>query len=300
MIIQRYIYYTVFYILSLLIFSTRAFNIRSNNDKSDIQITLKAKCLTSSKILLGSKDVDLTIELDRYPQSPINITFVSNNNYENFNVIPKFLIFDSQYNKIELNNNTYINVKDDNNNLSKTFTLNYKKHGSSYLYFKVQSDNNNNIKLDKYLKNGLDISVNAFSIYNIIILVATGMFLFSIGLSLSGNTLRGTFHKERIPSIVCGLCCQFVIMPVLSILIAYLFKRDDYQTFSVFLVGISPSSIIAPIFTYYLGGDRALAVSLCLLSTILGSGIYVLYIFIYFSIFGDSLQMAEFPVNFIK
>jgi len=36
------------------------------------------------------------------------------------------------------------------------------------------------------------------------------------------------------------------------------------------MVGISPSSVIAPVFTYYLGGDRALGVSLCLLSTILG------------------------------
>jgi len=61
------------------------------------------------------------------------------------------------------------------------------------------------------------------------------------------------------------------------------------------MVGISPSSVIAPIFTYYLGGDRALSVSLCLLSTIFGSGIYVLYIWLYVSIFNSDLQINEFP-----
>jgi len=48
------------------------------------------------------------------------------------------------------------------------------------------------------------------------------------------------------------------------------------------MVGISPSSVIAPIFTYYLGGDRALAVSLCLISTILGNFFFFFFFFFFF------------------
>jgi len=66
------------------------------------------------------------------------------------------------------------------------------------------------------------------------------------------------------------------------------------------MVGISPSSVIAPVFTYYLGGDQAVGVSLCLLSTILGSAAYVIYIWIYFSIFGSDVHINEFPVSLIK
>ncbi|ORX55995.1 hypothetical protein BCR36DRAFT_346479 [Piromyces finnis] len=243
------------------------------------------------------RDVPFTIKLDQAPKSPINITFVSENNFQNFDVSPKFIYFDKGIDTIELDNNTILPIQNDNLTLSKTFTLKNKHNGRSTLSFDIQSGDN--IKLDEFLGNKLDITVNTFSISNIIIIIATAMFLFSIGLSLSGNTLRGTFHKDRLPSMFCGLFCQFILVPVISFFIPKIFKQRNYQAFSVFMVGISPSSVIAPIFTYYLGGDRALAVSLCLLSTILGSGIYVLYIWLYTFIFSSDLQINEFPYKYM-
>eukprot|EP00833_Pecoramyces_ruminatium_P012761 jgi/Orpsp1_1/1186793/evm.model.d7180000053357.1 len=224
---------------------------------------------------MGSGEVELKIQLSHEPLSPINITFVSNNNFLNFDITPKNLFFDGKYTSIELDSNTSIDVKnnnnkDDNNPVQKGFKLKAKKAGTSQLSFNIQS-NDNIIKLDEYLKDKIEISVDSssYSITSIIFMVATSMFLFCIGLSLSGNTLRGTFHKDRIPPILCGLICQFIIVPIISILIPKLFNQNNIQVLSVFMVGISPSSIIAPVFTYYLGGDRALAVSLCLISTLI-------------------------------
>jgi predicted Na+-dependent transporter len=256
--------------------------------------------METKKILLGQQDVELKIQLSQIPISSINITFISDNNFKNFDVVPKSLFFDGKYTSIQLEGNTTINVKNsnikDNNPVIKSFKLKSKKTGSSKLSFDIQSDGNN-IQLDEFLNDKLDITVNvvAYPITSIILMVSTAMFLFCIGLSLSGNTLRGTFHKERIPPILCGLICQFVIVPLISILIPKLFKQNNIQVLSVFMVGISPSSVIAPIFTYYLGGDRALAVSLCLISTILGSAVYVIYLYVYLMFFSRSLELTTFP-----
>ncbi|KAG4085258.1 hypothetical protein H8356DRAFT_1298491 [Neocallimastix lanati (nom. inval.)] len=295
---RHYIYQNILFLLLLLNYSN-ALVLRSNTNEI-VKISLNTICMETKKILLGQQDVELKIQLSQIPISSINITFISDNNFKNFDVVPKSLFFDGKYTSIQLEGNTTINVKNsnikDNNPVIKSFKLKSKKTGSSKLSFDIQSDGNN-IQLDEFLNDKLDITVNvvAYPITSIILMVSTAMFLFCIGLSLSGNTLRGTFHKERIPPILCGLICQFVIVPLISILIPKLFKQNNIQVLSVFMVGISPSSVIAPIFTYYLGGDRALAVSLCLISTILGSAVYVIYLYVYLMFFSRSLELTTFP-----
>lgn len=302
---KKYYYIYINILLLLLLFkSSYALFYRSNSDEI-VEISLNAICMDTHKILLGQQDVELAIKLDQVPSFPINITFISNNNYNNFDVVPKSIFFDGEYTSIKLNNNTSINVKNDNiirdkeKSVTKNFKLKSKNAGSSHLSFNIQS-NGNNIKLDEILSDKLDITVNP-STYstNIILMVSTAMFVFSIGLSLSGNTLRGLFHRDRIPPILCGLICQFIAVPLISLIIPKLFRQNDIQVLSVFMVGISPSSIIAPIFTYYLGGDRALAVSLCLISTILGSGVYVVYIYLYFLFIPRSLELTAFPYEYV-
>jgi len=148
--------------------------------------------METKKILLGQQDVELKIQLSQIPISSINITFISDNNFKNFDVVPKSLFFDGKYTSIQLEGNTTINVKNsnikDNNPVIKSFKLKSKKTGSSKLSFDIQSDGNN-IQLDEFLNDKLDITVNvvAYPITSIILMVSTAMFLFCIGLSLSGS-----------------------------------------------------------------------------------------------------------------
>jgi len=146
---------------------------------------LTANCLESNKILLGIKDVTLTIKLSHIPSSPINITFVSEDNFAYFNVEPRYLLFKNAISKVELYNSTLISVTDEDYQLEQSFTLKNKKNGKSSLAFNIQSDSP--IKLDGFLSEKLDITVDKFSISNIVIIISTAMFLFSIGLSLSGS-----------------------------------------------------------------------------------------------------------------
>lgn len=56
------------------------------------------------------------------------------------------------------------------------------------------------------------------------------------------------------------------------------------------MVSASPGSAFAPIFTYYLGGDRALAVGLCLIATICGTFTFPIIIYLFCLVSNISIE----------
>eukprot|EP00833_Pecoramyces_ruminatium_P007178 jgi/Orpsp1_1/1181210/evm.model.c7180000076330.2 len=273
--------------------------IRHRNDHSpNIHIKLSACCLDSNKILLEWQNINFSLSLSNIPIYPINITFTSDDNFKYYNISDDYIYFPSGYESVILENNTEILIKKEGYDYSKPFYIERKESGSSRLRFIIDT-NETNITYDNHIKDSLTIEVMDVVLTPpfYIIIIATFLFIFSSGLSLSGYTLKKIFtSKEGVKPVICGVLLQFVIVPLFSTLIAVLFRQTDYQAFSVFIVAISPGSIIAPIFTYYIGGDRALAVSLCLITTVLGSLLYPYFMWIYFSFSGMGMEMFRFDV----
>ncbi|ORY29584.1 hypothetical protein LY90DRAFT_512829 [Neocallimastix californiae] len=241
------------------------------NNNKEIHISVSACCLETEKLILEEQDIHLTINLDNIPLYPINITLYTEDNFKYFNVSTSNIYFPSGYETIALANNTEIQVEVSNYELYKKFTLKKLQSGKSKLSFNISSENTN-ISYDKNINNSITINVlnNILTIPVYLIIIATFFFIFSTGLSLSGS--------------------GFIIL---------VFRQSNYQSFSVFLVSISPGSIVAPIFTYYIGGDRALAVSLCLVTTILGSILYPYYMWIYFAFSRIGIEMFRFNYVFL-
>ncbi|OUM68081.1 hypothetical protein PIROE2DRAFT_4366 [Piromyces sp. E2] len=199
----------------------------------------------SNKILVDLIDINLEISISEIPVYPINITLISEDNFKYFDVNHKNIYFPSGYQIVTLDDkNKTFQIQTEKYDLSQTIVISGISKGYSKLGFEILT-NETNITYDKHIKNSLEITVL--------------------------DTLKKAFtNKETAKPIICGLLCQFIIVPLIGIGIALAFKQKTYQAFSIFLVAITPGSIIAPIFTYYIGGDRALAISLCLISTVIG------------------------------
>jgi len=239
----------IIYICIILNFSyiVSSTTLRSKDDPPpEIYISLHACCLESSKLLLEFTDINLSINLSNIPISPINITLLSEDNFKYYNVSQRNLYFPGGYQTVTLENNTEFQIEKSNYELSKSFSISKKLIGNTKLSFGVLT-NETNITYDKHIKNSLTINVlgSTLSPPFYIIIIATFLFIFSSGLSLSGYTLKMTFtSKETLKSIICGLFCQFILVPIIGISIALIFKQSSYQSFSIFLVAISPGSII--------------------------------------------------------
>jgi len=267
----------------------------------NIHMGLSAICLDSSKLLLEWQNINLSFNINNIPLYPINITLISDNNFKYFNVSDRNIIFPSGYESITLENNTKALVKKKNYELSQTFYIKKIESGISKLSFDIKT-NETNLTYDKHIKDSITIDVLGVVLTPpfYIIIIATFFFIFSTGLSLSGYTLKKIFtSKESVKPVICGVLLQFIIIPLFATLITLLFRQTNYQAFSVFLVAISPGSIIAPVFTYYIGGDRALATSLCLITTILGSLLYPYFMWIYFSFSAMRVEMFRFDYLFL-
>jgi predicted Na+-dependent transporter len=293
---------TILFIITYFVPTASFASIRNRNNPSPkIHISVSACCLETEKLILEEQDIHLTINLDNIPLYPINITLYTEDNFKYFNVSTSNIYFPSGYETIALANNTEIQVEVSNYELYKKFTLKKLQSGKSKLSFNISSENTN-ISYDKNINNSITINVlnNILTIPVYLIIIATFFFIFSTGLSLSGYTLKKMFtSKESVKPVICGVLLQFVITPLLAGFIILVFRQSNYQSFSVFLVSISPGSIVAPIFTYYIGGDRALAVSLCLVTTILGSILYPYYMWIYFAFSRIGIEMFRFNYVFL-
>ncbi|ORX55999.1 hypothetical protein BCR36DRAFT_410035 [Piromyces finnis] len=295
-------YYTlILYIFSFIIF-IYASSIHSQNDQEpNIYISLHSCCLESSKLLLDLIDINLKITLSKIPVYPINVTLISENNFTHFDISHYYAYFPSGYQTIILDNSTVYQIQTENYELSRNIILKRKSKGESKLSFEVYT-NSTSISYDKYIKNSLNINVldSVLSTPIYIIIIATFIFIFSSGLNLSLYTLKKTFtSKETAIPIICGLICQFVIVPIIGNIISVIFKQNSYQSFSIFLVAVTPGSILSPTFTYYIGGDRALAVSLCIISTVIGSILYPYFMWVYFMSLNMGTEMFRFSYLFL-
>ncbi|ORX56607.1 hypothetical protein BCR36DRAFT_580922 [Piromyces finnis] len=265
--------------------------------KKDIVLSIQSQCLERNRIFLSEQEDQIKFEmlLSQPPNSNINVTFI-NDQPDLFTVEPKSILYKSAYSSVTTKNNTVINIVDNHYNLIQYFNIKtFKNNGSAKLMFNINTDlnkvyeyennkvveeqtsNNNNslnrLIIDKSVSKPLEVKATSSNVgtMNTFLILWIVLFMFSIGLSLSGNTIKGLYSWKRLKPFICGYVCQLIINPLVAFILTKIFKLSEYISLGVIIVAASPGSFIAPVFTYYLGGDRALAVGLCLIATIFGS-----------------------------
>lgn len=94
-----------------------------------------------------------------------------------------------------------------------------------------------------------------------------GIVMFGMGLTLRVQDFA-LIAKRPLPVLI-GVVAQFVIMPVLALLITWVFNLPPELAAGVILVGCAPGGTTSNVVTYLARGDVALSVSMTTVSTLL-------------------------------
>ena len=106
-------------------------------------------------------------------------------------------------------------------------------------------------------------SVNGFNILNILL----GVILFGMGTTLQVDSFVNVFKRPK--EILLGISIQYIIMPLLALMLASIFSLDTALTIGVILVGTVPGGTASDVITFLARGDLALSVSLTAISTVI-------------------------------
>ena len=106
-------------------------------------------------------------------------------------------------------------------------------------------------------------SINGFNILNILL----GVILFGMGTTLQVSSFVNVFKRPK--EILLGISIQYIIMPLLALMLASIFSLDTALTIGVILVGTVPGGTASDVITFLARGDLALSVSLTAISTVI-------------------------------
>ena len=100
-----------------------------------------------------------------------------------------------------------------------------------------------------------------------IVLPILTILMFELGLSLNLSDLKVLRNEPK--SIIAGLIGQLIILPLLTFIIAYLFKMDSIYFIGLMLIACSPGGSSSNVFSMLAGGNVVLSVVLTALSSII-------------------------------
>ncbi|UJF23793.1 bile acid:sodium symporter family protein [Suttonella sp. R2A3] len=100
-----------------------------------------------------------------------------------------------------------------------------------------------------------------------LIVPALGVVMFGMGLTLKVEDFAEIAKRPR--QVLVGLAAQFVIMPLLALLLVRVFNLDPAVALGVILVGCCPGGTSSNVITFLAKGDVALSVTITSFSTVL-------------------------------
>ncbi|XP_003790075.1 solute carrier family 10 member 6 [Otolemur garnettii] len=118
-------------------------------------------------------------------------------------------------------------------------------------------------------------------VFTVLSAVMVGLLMFSLGCSVEIQKLWS--HIRRPWGIAVGLLCQFGLMPFIAYLLATSFALKPVQAVAVLIMGCCPGGTISNIFTYWVGGDMDLSISMTACSTVAALGMMPLCLYVYSS-----------------
>ncbi len=154
----------------------------------------------------------------------------------------------------------------------------------------------------RFYNNNLSLWVVAFGLMAYLYppsFIFTGKFInwffaaamFGIGMVINEEDYKNII---RIPKpILYGNLCQFTIMPLLGLLVSYVFALPKEIAVGLILTGAAPGAMTSNVISYLSGGDVTYSVSLTALATLLSP---VLTPLITLLLIGERVPIAFFPM----
>ncbi|KAL5021352.1 hypothetical protein ScPMuIL_000507 [Solemya velum] len=99
----------------------------------------------------------------------------------------------------------------------------------------------------------------------------------SMGCKTDLEVVKETLKRPIAP--VTGLCSQFVLMPLISFGFGKLMQFEPAMAFGMFAMGCSPGGSASNMYTYLLGGDVSLSVTMTFCSVLLSLGMVPLWLY---------------------
>ncbi|ENT61217.1 bile acid:sodium symporter family protein [Brucella suis] len=106
-----------------------------------------------------------------------------------------------------------------------------------------------------------------FSIFALWIVVLLGIIMFGMGLTISGKDFAEV--AKRPFDVAIGVLAQFIIMPLLAVLLTRIIPMSPEVAAGVILVGCCPGGTASNVMTYLSKGDVALSVACTSVTTLL-------------------------------
>ena len=97
--------------------------------------------------------------------------------------------------------------------------------------------------------------------------ILLGIVMFGMGMTLKLSDFKVVFTKPK--AVIVGILSQFVIMPVLAFVLAFVFQLPAELAVGVILVGSCPGGTSSNVMTYLAKGDVALSVGMTACTTIM-------------------------------
>ena len=94
-----------------------------------------------------------------------------------------------------------------------------------------------------------------------------GVVMFGMGLTLNLHDFKVVFSHPR--DVLAGCLAQFTVMPLLALVLSWLFRLDEALALGMVLVGCCPGGTASNVITYLAKGDLALSVGMTGVSTLL-------------------------------
>lgn len=100
-----------------------------------------------------------------------------------------------------------------------------------------------------------------------VINILLGIIMFGMGMTLSVNDFKIVLKRPL--DVLKGTAAQFIIMPVIALLLSKIFGLEEALMVGVVLVGTCPGGTSSNVISYMAGGDVALSVAMTTISTLL-------------------------------
>lgn len=105
-----------------------------------------------------------------------------------------------------------------------------------------------------------------------------GLAMFGMGMTISAQDFKNILKNPK--DVFIGCLAQFLIMPIVSYLLALLFKLPAPLSIGVILVGCCPGGTASNIITHIAKGDTTLSVSMTVVSTLISPLLTPIWIFV--------------------
>ncbi len=124
------------------------------------------------------------------------------------------------------------------------------------------------------------------------IVVLLGIIMFGMGLTISGDDFREVIRRPL--DVLIGVVAQFVIMPLLAVVLTKVIPMSPEVAAGVILVGCCPGGTASNVMTYLSKGDVALSVACTSVTTLLAPVVTPFLVWLFASQFLPVDAMAMF------